>query len=186
MSTRSVAAVALLAALVAALGFLLAGVPNVELVGLAAFVSGAAVGSRRGAAAGGLGVALYSGLNPYGAAPPPTFLSQVAGGALFGAAGGFVAARGHADSARGGRASRILAPGGPVLLGAAGLLLTLAYDGLTNYGTAVSIGAAADPWPVLVGGWAFGVWHVVWSTAFFATLGPPLLAGLKRRRLAGS
>ena len=186
MSTRSVAVVALLAALVAALGFLLAGIPNVELVGLASFVSGAAIGSRRGAAAGGLGVALYSGLNPYGAAAPPTFLSQVAGGAMFGVAGGFAAARANARSPRDRPGSPALAADGPVLLGAAGLVLTLIYDGLTNYGTAVSIGAARHPWPVLVGGWAFGVWHVVWNVAFFATLGPPLLAGLRRRRLAGS
>lgn len=176
MSTRSIAVVALLAALVAALGFLLAGIPNVELASLAAFVSGAATGSRRGAAAGGLGMALFSGLNPYGAAPPPTFLSQVAGGALIGAAGGVVAARV--------RAGRPRVPGGwsgPILLGAAGFVLTWLYDGLTNFGTAVSIGAARDPWPVLAGGWAFGLWHMVWNTGFFAALGPPLVGRLARR-----
>ncbi len=176
MSTRTIAAVALFAALVAALGFLLAGIPNVELVSLASFASGAALGPRGGAAAGALGLALYSGLNPYGAAPPPTYLSQVAGGAMLGAAGAFVAARARANPRW----------NGPILLGAAGLILTLAYDGLTNYGTAVSIGAAADPWPVLWGGWAFGVWHTVWNVGFFAGLGPPLLAALARRRLAGS
>lgn len=183
MSTRSIAIVALLAALVAALGFLLAGIPNVELVSLASFASGAAAGARCGAAAGALGLALYSGLNPYGAAPPPTFVSQVLGGALLGLAGAWVAARARADAGPKPAARRW---DGPILLGAAGLILTLAYDGLTNYGTAVAIGAAADPWPVLAGGWAFGVWHTVWNVGFFATLGPPLLAALARRRLLGS
>lgn len=168
MSTRSVAVVALLAALVAALGFVLSGVPNVELASLGAFVSGAAVGSRRGAAVGGLGMALYSALNPYGAAPPPTFAAQVAGGALFGAAGG--------------RASS----SSPILLGALGLVLTLAYDGLTNLGTAFSIGAGRDPWPVLVSGWVFGAWHAAWNVAFFAVLGPPLLAAIRRWKAASS
>ena len=62
------------------------------------------------------------------------------------------------------------------------MILTFLYDGLTNLGTAFSIGAGHDPWPILVGGWAFGAWHVASNTAFFATLAPPLSAALRRRR----
>jgi hypothetical protein len=176
MSTRSAATIALLAALVAALGFLLSGVPNVELVSLATFVSGWATGARGGALAGGIGMAIYSGMNPYGAAPPPTFVAQVAGCAIVGVAGGLAAGR----LALPGRRAWARA----LLFGGAGSVLTLAYDGLTNLGTAVSIGAIRDPWPVLVAGWAFGAWHVASNAALFAGLGPPLVAALARRRSA--
>src|SRR5262249_44595989 len=147
MSPRSIATVAVLAALVAALGFLLTGVihiPNVELVSLASFVSGALVGPLRGAAAAAIGMALYSGMNPYGVAPPPTYLSQVMGMATFGAVGGVIGPR---IAAPGGRRWRSV-----TVAGGLGLVLTLFYDGLTNLGTALSVGAGRDPWPILVAG----------------------------------
>ncbi|MFN8177221.1 MAG: ECF transporter S component [bacterium] len=179
MSPRSVATVAVLAALVAALGFLLSGIlhiPNVELVSLASFASGTLLGPSRGAAASGLGMAIYSGLNPYGAAPPPTYLSQVAGMALFGAAGGVAGPPIASPSFAKWR--------GALAAGGLGLVLTFLYDGLTNLGTAISIGAARHPWPILVAGWAFGAWHVASNVVFFAGLAPPLLAALRRRRAA--
>lgn len=178
MSTRSVAIVALLAALVAALGFLLAGVPNVELASLAAFSSGTAVGARRGAAAGAIGMGLYSSLNPYGAAPPPTWVAQVAAFALIGATGGALAGRPDDGTLASWR--------GSVLLAGIGLVLTVVFDTLTNWGTAVAVGAGRDPWPFLVAGWAFGLWHVVWNVAFFAILGPPIVRMLRRWRTARS
>lgn len=176
MSPRFLAPVAVLAALVAALGFLvaLAGIPNVELVSLASFASGTLLGIRRGAAVGGIGMGLYSGMNRYGAAPPATFLSQVLGMAIVGGAGGAIAGRLASPKLAGWRASAVA--------GALGLVLTLVYDGLTNLGTAFSIGAGHDPWPILVGGWLFGAWHAASNVAFFAALAPPLSAALRRRR----
>jgi hypothetical protein len=115
---------------------------------------------------------IYSGFNPYGLAPPPTFATQVIGAAGIGAVGGWVGGR---ERAGGGVVG--------VALGAAlGILLTLAYDVLTNYGTAVSIGAAMDPWPVIAGGIAFSALHIVWNGVFFAVGLPALLAVLRRRR----
>jgi hypothetical protein len=176
MSPRFVAPVAVLAALVAALGFVvaLAGLPNVELVSLASFASGTLLGVARGAWVGAIGEAIYSGLNPYGAAPPPTYASQILGMATMGAAGGAVGGR-----LAGGPAWR-----GAAFAGALGFLLTLFYDGLTNLGTALSIGAGRDPWPVILGGWAFGAWHMASNTVFFAALAPPLSAALRRRQAA--
>ncbi|MDP6418142.1 MAG: hypothetical protein QF492_05190 [Candidatus Krumholzibacteria bacterium] len=66
MTLRQTVRISLFASLSAALGFLLAPVPNVELLTFSLFVSGYALGLRSGAVAGLLAVALYYGLNPYG------------------------------------------------------------------------------------------------------------------------
>ena len=119
-------------------------------------------------------IAIYSTFNPYGIAPPPVFAMQLVGYGLIGLAGGAVA---------GWIAARRL----PAFVGAAlgvvvGLALTLVYDVLTNLGTAWSMGAYRDPWPVVGAGLAFAVWHLVWNAVFFAVCAPPLLAALRRRR----
>ena len=173
MTSRSVAALAVFIALVAALGFAFAPVPNVELVGLASFVAGFVLGGLRGAVAAGGGMALYSGLNPYGLAMPPVYVAQIAGMAVFALAG-----------ARAGAAVASRSPGPASLLaGAMGLALTLLYDLLTNLGTVVVMGAWNDPVPVIVGGIVFGTWHLVSNTVLFAVLLPPLLRAVRRRHL---
>jgi hypothetical protein len=164
MSSRSVATVGMLAALVAALGYLLSGVPNVELMTLGIFVSGTLVGAAGGAGIGACGMALYSGFNPYGMAPPPTYATQVLGAAGIGAAGGLLAG----------------SVPGPLRTGAVGFLLTLGYDVLTNLGTAWSTGL--DVVPVMIGGITFGIWHMLSNAVLFAVAGPPLLTALRRRR----
>lgn len=76
--------IALFASLTAALGFLLAPIPNVELVTFGLFVGGALLGARAGVAAALLAVGLYFGLNPYGSslAFPLLFLAQLTAGAV--------------------------------------------------------------------------------------------------------
>jgi uncharacterized membrane protein len=171
MTSRSVATLGILTALVAALGYALAAVPNVELVSLASFVAGFVLGRGRGAFAGGAGMALYSSLNPYGIAMPPVFVAQVIGMALFGLCGAWIGPR--------------LAVGPPPLaagLGiATGAVLTLVYDILTNLGTVAVMGAWSDPWPVIAGGVAFGAGHVLSNAVLFGVLLPPLLVALRRR-----
>jgi hypothetical protein len=179
MSARSVASLGIFTALVAALGFALAGVPNIEMMTLAAFVSGALLGPVRGASVGAGGMAVYSAFNPYGIAPPPVFLAQTVGLGIVGAAGGGIGSR-HPPEARRRWPTALLFAGG------VGAGLTLLYDLLTNLGTAVAIGAVRDPWPVVAGGVAFGVWHIAWNAALFAVCAPPLLAALQRRRTDGS
>ena len=174
MSSRSVSSLGVFTALVAALGFALSGVPNVELMTLSTFVSGAFLGALRGAIVGGAAMSIYSAFNPYGMAPPPVFAMQVLGCAFVGLAGAALAGR---------IAGRPLSPVARAALGAgAGFVLTVIYDVLTNLGTAWSMGAYGDPWPVVAGGLLFAVWHVVWNTVIFAVGAPPLLAVLRRRR----
>jgi hypothetical protein len=168
-STRDVARLAFFVALVAALGFLrqiLLPIPNVELMSLATFLAGAMLGKGPGAVTGAAAMGIYSILNPLGPAPPPVYAAQIAGLTLFGVAGGLFAHR---------RA-------GPIVLGAAGFLLTFLYDVLTNLGTVWVMGAFSDPWPVLAGGLLFGAGHMVWNTAAFALAGPPLVHWISRQR----
>jgi len=173
MTSRSVSSLGVFTALVAGLGFALSAIPNVELMTLSTFVSGAVLGAARGAVVGAAAIAIYSGFNPYGVAPPPVFATQLLGYALVGAAGGALAGR------LGGRRPH---PTTAVALGAlAGFVLTLVYDVLTNLGTAWSMGAYRGPFPVVAAGLAFGAWHVVWNVVFFAACAPPLLAALRRR-----
>ena len=177
MTSRRIAELAVFVALVVALGYALAGVPNVELMTLGTFLSGTTLGWRSGAFVGAAAMTLYSSLNPYGIAPPPVFAAQILGMALVGTAGGLARSR-----RPGGRRARALAS---IPLGASvGALLTLLYDVLTNLGTAWSIGMLRDPWPVVAGGLAFGAWHLVWNAALFAAAAPALTSALRRREEA--
>jgi uncharacterized membrane protein len=88
MTPRTIALLGVLTAWVAALGFVLSPVPNVELMTLSTFLAGALLGVSGGALVGSLAMAIFSGLNPYGMAPPPVFVSQVIGLACVGAVGG--------------------------------------------------------------------------------------------------
>jgi hypothetical protein len=76
--------IALFAALSAALGFLLAPVPNVELLTFSIFVGGSLMGARAGVTAALLAAGLYFGLNPYGSslAFPLLFLAQLIGASI--------------------------------------------------------------------------------------------------------
>jgi hypothetical protein len=65
-------------------------------------------------------------------------------------------------------------------------VLTLAYDALTNLGTAWAMGALSEPWPVLVGGLAFGAWHVAANVVLFAVAAPALLAAWRRHEAVRS
>lgn len=90
---RAVAATAVFIALAVALGYLLAPVPNVELVTLAVFVSGVALGRARGAVVGAATMAIYSGFSPNGSgvAIPPMYVAQIAAMSISGFAGGLTA-----------------------------------------------------------------------------------------------
>jgi uncharacterized membrane protein len=171
MTPRTIALLGVLTAWVAALGFVLSPVPNVELMTLSTFLAGALLGVSGGALVGSLAMAIFSGLNPYGMAPPPVFVSQVIGLACVGAVGGVVGLR-----------SLPLTPVTVVAFAALGFVLTLFYDALTNFGTAVVMGAFRNPWPVLAGGLAFSIWHMVFNALFFAIGAPPILELIRRRR----
>jgi hypothetical protein len=143
-------------------------VPNLELVTLAAFASGALLGARDGAGVAGLTMLLYSVLNPYGVAPPLVTGAQVVGEALVGATGGWTSGWSRAPVAV--RAA---------LLGLVGALLTLVYDAITNAATGLTFGQMRV---TLMGGIPFALWHIATNTALFAALGPALVSVLARYR----
>lgn len=171
--TRDLARMALLVALCAALGYLLAGVPNVELVSAAIFACGAIEGPRRGAVIGLVAEGLYAGLNPNGVSPPPLYAAQVASMTAIGATGGCAAP---------------LLRRSPVLLqtlaaAACGLALTLVYDVLTNSAVWLAVRESASWAAVVVGGlsFPFPLAHAVVNTVAFAVLVPAVLGAVGRR-----
>ena len=143
-------------------------IPNLELISLAAFASGVLLGVRDGAGVAALMMLLYSLLNPYGAAHPLVTVSQVAGAAAFGIAGGLTCGFPQCTT-------RLR----PVLLGLAGAALTVFYDFITNAATGIVFGQLRA---TLIGGLPFAFGHIAWNTALFAALGPPLAGVLQRYR----
>lgn len=176
-SPRSVATLGVLIALVAGLGHALAAVPNVELMGLSTFVCGALLGPWRGGCVGCGAMAIYSLSSPWGIAPPPVFAGQLLGLTLFGVVGG-LAFRAFPATGQARSLQTWLRPA------AAGFVLTVIYDVLTNLGVAWTLGMLREPLYVIGAGLAFGLWHLAWNTALFAVGAPPLLLALRRRRIA--
>jgi uncharacterized membrane protein len=125
-NARRIIQTALFVALCVALGFLLAGVPNIELMTVTVFLSGVILGPKRGILVGALSILVYSLFNPYGPPPPQLLAAQISGYAVAGLGGGVL--RAHVRK-RGKRAVLMSA--------AAGLLLTLVYDLLTTAATAL-------------------------------------------------
>jgi hypothetical protein len=169
---RTIILAALFVALSVALGFLLAGIPNLELMTLTVFMAGGFCGARLGSAVGALSILVFSVLNPLGPAPAPLLAAQVAGFALAGAGGGVVAPR--------------LAPAGGAgvaAAAAAGFVLTTAYDILTTAATAfIALGASRfieGLGGVALAGAVFVAWHVGVNTAVFAVAVPPLMRAVR-------
>jgi hypothetical protein len=155
--------IAVLVAVAVALGMLLAAVPNVEGVSAVSFFSGYLLGAGGGCLVGGLSEGILSLLNPLGPAPPPVLAAQILGMAMMGLSGSlFRRAAGK---------PRLLA----VLVPAAGAVLTIVYDILTNYGAAVAMGRWRSPIPVLAAGIPLGLLHVISNAAIFGGVGAMLM-----------
>jgi len=173
MQTRDLVHIALLIALCAALGYLMAFVPNVELISAAVFASGSLQGVRRGAVIGAGAELIYAGFNPYGVSPPPLYAAQVIGMSAVGAGGGGL--------------RRALAacpwPLQAALAGGSGFVLTLLYDVLTN--TAIWLGAReSSNWMAVVAMglcFPFPLAHVIANTVSFAVVTPAVRSALLRR-----
>jgi hypothetical protein len=166
-TTRELVRTALLAAACAALGYLLAGVPNVELISAGVFTSGALLGVRRGALCGGLAEAIYAGVNPNGISQPVLYAAQVLGFVILGAAGG---------------ALRPLMQRRAVLVQTAlaavcGFVLTLVYDLLTNAAVWVTARENASLAAIVVMGlsFPFPLAHPLGNTIGFALMVPAVL-----------
>jgi uncharacterized membrane protein len=155
----NLALTAILIALNVAVGLLLVAVPNVEGISAISFFAGVILGAPRGALVGALSMLLFSLLNPLGPAPFPVFLAQVGGMAVIGSAG----ALWNRTALSPGRAGVLAAVWGGVL--------TFAYDIITNYGIAVTMGRWNAPLPVIASGIPFSIMHLVSNILIFAGIG---------------
>ncbi len=90
MSSRTVAAIGIFAALAYSGSFVLMVLPNATLSLLIIFFSGYCIGVVPGAASGAIAAALISLFNPYGIAALPLLLSQILGYILIGGLGGIL------------------------------------------------------------------------------------------------
>jgi hypothetical protein len=169
---RTVILAALFIALSVALGFLLAGIPNVELMTLTVFMAGVFCGARLGSAIGGLSSLFFSLLNQFGPAPAPLLAAQVAGFVLIGLGGGLMGPRLSPA-----RASGVAA------IAAAGFALTFVYDCLTTVATAfIALGASRfieGLWGIVVAGIGFTAVHEGVNAAVFAVAVPPLMRAVR-------
>lgn len=150
---------AILIAVSVAVGFLLAPVPNVEGMSAVSFFSGCLIGWTGGLLVGSLSMLLFSMLNPLGPAPFPVLVAQVLSMGVVGACG---------------RLWQRWAVGWsrPEVAGVVmGGLLTLAYDVVTNYGVAVSMGRWKSPLVVIAAGMPFAVIHITSNALIFGSVG---------------
>ncbi len=163
-TTQKIALAGLLSSLAVALGFLLMAVPNVELITLVVFVSGSILGARGGALVGVVTMLIYSIANPMGAAIPLVTVSQAAGQGIVGALGATAPAVRRVSSRRVVRNA---------VFAAAGVVVTLQYDLLTNLALGVSVGSVL---PVLLAGLVFSLVHFVSNAMIFFFLADVLLS----------
>jgi hypothetical protein len=152
-------------------GYLLAGVPNVELMTLIVVLSGVTLGAWQGAVCGAVAMMAYSLGSPLGLPVPLLLGGQVLGLALAGVLG---AVSGPAILKAAGSGHRIRAA---ILAGLLGLAVTLVFDLLTNLAI---IGAfAMAPLVVLGGAVPFVLVHTGFNVTIFALLLPGLALRLK-------
>ncbi len=145
-------------------------IPNFEVLTLVVFCSGVLLGVGDGVMVGVITMLVFSLLNPYGAVHPLVTVSQVAGEALAGAAGGLMALTRLAFTAAGPRAA---------VLTLAGLLITVAFDFITNLTTGLLFGQVRV---TLLGGIPFSLWHIGSNVVLFAGVGTPLVGVLAHYR----
>jgi hypothetical protein len=154
----------------------LSAVPNVELVTLTVFAAGFLLGPAAGAAVGAATAALFSTFNPLGAALPPLVAAQALGQLAVGLSGGVL------GPALARVSNRVLA----AFAGAGtGLVLTLAYDVVTNAGAYVTIAGERSLEGLVkftVAGILFVAAHIAWNTLVFGATLSPILHVLSRFR----
>jgi hypothetical protein len=175
--TRRNILASMLVALIVTLGYVLAAVPNVELMTIAVFISGYLLGARLGAMVGAASMALHSLFNPLGAALPPLMLAQMGAFVITALAGACCAPLLCAIRFR---VAEI------ALAGLIGFTLTLLYDVATSvaaYFVAMDPDSTLRLWQFVSGGVAFMLMHLVWNTGLFLVVLPPALRILSGYRI---
>lgn len=166
MSTRRLAYLAIWIALTVALGYLLAGIPNVELVTASIFLGGLLTGPLLGIVLGALAEFTYSLISPYGLAAPPLLVAQLIGMALVGFTGGLIGAGWFQTRSVFTRHA---------LCGVVGFGLTLFFDFITTASFLVFSGVSLKKLAVsFFFGIGFYLVHLIWNTLAFATVVPIL------------
>lgn len=170
-STRKLALAGMLTAMAVALGYALAGIPNVELVTATIFLAGFLLGPGYGAAVGFSAELIYTTFNPYGMAAIPVMLAQVLGMTIAGLAGAAFPAL-----LRGRQTRSVI-----LLCAVAGFLLTLQFDLLTTLATGLVLGFSVEAIKaMLVFGSLFYATHLLSNTLIFAFGLPIFIRSLPR------
>lgn len=168
---REVSRISIFTSLAVAAGFILIGVPNVELVSVTVFLAGMILGSLRGAMVGGMAMGIFSTFNPLGLPIIPVLVAQILSMALVGAIGGVF--KGKKGSSIG--LSSILK------LAVTGFTLTILYDLSTNFAFAVAFGLMAQFLKIVLAGLVFSALHVVSNTVLFPCVGLAMVKVLDDR-----
>jgi hypothetical protein len=172
-TTRLVLLASLLVALIFAAGQALAGIPNVELVTMVAFVSGYLLGPALGAAVGAAGMGAHSLFNVLGAVAPPVWIAQIVCYGLVGWAGGVA----------GPALARVRSRTRAALLAAVtGGLLVAAYQVAVNAVAFYTFTSDVPVWTYVWAGVAFGAIQLAWNAVVFGVALPPMLRVLSRHR----
>ncbi len=174
-TTRKMTLTAGLIALAVSVNYLLASIPNVELMTALIFVTGALLGWKYGLAAGLIAEGLFSIFNPFGPAPLPVFMFQVLGMMVAGLVGGMVSPVWL-------QKSTVSSPVRYGLLGGLGALLSLQFDLMTTLGTALAMGFSGTGFiGLLTIGMVFYAIHVISNAIIFAVLVPVLVRVMQER-----
>ena len=161
-------------------GYLLAGVPNVELMSLVIALAGGVLGAGFGALCGAVAMTIYSLGSPYGAPVPLLLAAQAMALASAGVLGALAAPMVRRATMSGSRLASLLTAG------ACGLLSAFLFDALTNLAILGSFDL--EPAVVFWGAVPFFLVHGGVNAVLFAVLLPtllPRLAGLVRSPLVG-
>ncbi len=158
----------LLTAMAVVIGYLFAGVPNVEFYTATVFISGCIVGPVYGAAIGATSEFLFSVFNPLGMAMPNLLIAQIISMAVVGWCGGYYFKKNPQISFT---IKKML------LLGAIGFLLTLFFDVMTTLSfTLFMVGANFQKMVVsFLYGMSFYLIHLTINTVTFIFIVPVIL-----------
>ncbi|MCK5848161.1 MAG: hypothetical protein KAH01_03055 [Caldisericia bacterium] len=141
-----------------ALGRVLASVPNIELISFSVWMSTYMLERKYSTVVGVLSFTLYSLLSPYGIAPLPLLVSQALGGGLIGYFGGYFTKLKKTNLI-----SYLLF----------GLIITFAYDFLTNLGGFISFSENSSTLlKYLIAGLVFSLVHIVSNGLVFMAYTP--------------
>ncbi|MFP4458898.1 MAG: ECF transporter S component [Candidatus Zixiibacteriota bacterium] len=162
---KKIALSSVLIAIGVGFGYLLSGIPNIELITLTIFIAGYSLGAIYGSSCGAMIWIIYGAFNPFGMAPLPIFAAQIIAGAFIGIFGA-IAYRIIKNIKE--RYLRIL------IFAFSGAFLTLFYQILINSASFISFGSKDTLIAYIIGGLSFALLHIVSNTLIFSILIPPL------------